>query len=462
MIVLFVSVLLHIFHKAENLREVEDTAMDWIMILWAGTVFKEPTIPVGWIDIDDKTYLKWKEPLYVPRERLAHLIDFALQTGPKMVVVDIDLAQRNHGQELDDPVIKVLKTYVDGCKNKPLASDECPPVIMLASLRTFESDLPVQRGSYLDKYVEDSHHLFWASPLFDRDRDQTIRRWRIWESVRHETDNRLMALPSIQLLAAILLTSHKGTLERLQNCLDAVVLKGHKTTSGHEDIDEELTRCSVNLWERLNASVKGHSMRKIETLDLSGDRVARRVVYTIPWQERSKDASEKTIPTVMTFEGKERLLMSRVSARSVENVDGEYGSADLQDRVVFIGGSFSDSRDVYLSPLGEMPGVLVLINALHSLLQHGEIEDINLELKLLINVLLIALLSIAFSVWNSFWGKIVAGFCVIILLVPLSIVMFGFGFWLDFAIPLLTVQIYQIVAEWGHAARRVVTGIDSQ
>jgi hypothetical protein len=436
--------------------------MDWVMAVWAGTVFKQPTIPVGWIDIDDKTYLKWKEPLYVPRARLARLIDFALQTAPKMVVVDIDLAQRSHGQELDDPVIKVLKTYASECKNKPLASDDCPPVIFLASLRIFESDLPVQRGSYLDKHVEDSRHLFWASPLFDRDRDQTIRRWRIWESVRRESDNRLMALPSIQLLAATLLTSHKGAVERLQKCLDAQVLKGHKTTSEREDADEELARCSVNLWERYNASLKIDSIRSIETFRLSGDRVARRIVYTIPWQESSNDASGITIPTVMTFDGKERLLMSRVSARSVENVDGEYGSADLQDRVVFIGGSFSDSRDVHLSPLGEMPGVLVLINALHSLLQHGEIEEINLELKLLINVILIVLLSIAFSIWDSFWGKVVAGFCIIILLVPLSVVMFGFGFWLDFALPLLTVQIYQIVAEWGYAVHRVVTGIDSQ
>jgi CHASE2 domain-containing sensor protein len=271
-----------------------------------------------------------------------------------------------------------------------------------------------------------------------------------------------MALPSIQLLTASLLTSHKGATERLQNCLDAEVLKGHKAILEHKDADEESKRCSINLWERFNASLKRHPKRTIETLSLSGDRLARRIVYTIPWQERANDASGKTIPTVMTFEGKERLLISQVSARNVENVDGEYGSADLQDRVVFIGVSFSDSRDVYLSPLGEMPGVLVLINALHSLLQHGEIQEINLEIKLLINVLLIALLSIAFSIWGSFWGKISAGFFVIILLVPLSVAMFGFGFWLDFALPLLTVQIYQIVAEWGHAAHSVVTGMDSQ
>jgi CHASE2 domain-containing sensor protein len=459
MIGLVVSVFLHIFHQAEILREIEDSAMDWVMTLWEGAVFKEPTIPVGWIDIDEKTYLKWEEPLYVPRERLANLIAFALQTAPKMVVVDIDLAQRNHDQELDNPVIKVLKTYTHECKIKPLTSDDCPPVILLASLRTFESDLPIQRGSYLDKYVEDSHHLFWASPLFDLDRDQIIRRWRTWESVRHETGHRLVALPSVQLLAATILTSQKDTVVRLQKCLDEEVLKGHSTTSERGDNSKELVRCSVNLWERFNTTSRRDSIRTVESLRLSEDRVARRIAYTIPWQDSTKDAPGHTIPTVMTFEGKERLLLSRVSASSVEKVGGEFGNADFQGRVVFIGGSFRESRDLYLSPLGEMPGVLVLINALHSLMQHGEMEEIDLKFKLLINLVLIALLSIAFSIWDCFWGQIVAGFLVIIMLVPLSVVMFGFGFWLDFALPLLTVQIFQTVANWRSALQRVVNGV---
>jgi CHASE2 domain-containing sensor protein len=462
MIGLAITVLLHTFHKVEVLTEMEDKAMDWVMTLWEGTVSKEPVIPFGWIDIDEKAYLKWKEPLHVPRGKLANLIHFALQSHPKMVVIDIDLAQRNHARKVDEPVINVLKTHADVCKNKSLATENCPPVILLASLRTFESDLPLQRTSYLDELVDNSDQLYWASPLFEKDRDQIIRRWRIWESVRRETDNRIMALPSVQLLAATLLTSYEGAAQRLQSCLDAKVLKGHKTTSGYDESGEGSGKSCVNLWERHNALLDSNSQRSNETLSLSDDRVATRIVYTIPWQGSAAAEPVKSVPTVKTFEGMNRLLVSRVPALNLDNLNSVHGRADFQHRVVFIGGSFRDSRDIYVSPLGEMPGVLVLINALHSLLQYGEFEEVTLAHKVLINILLIVFLSIVFNVLDVFWGQIVASMSVIVVLVPLSVFMFGFGYWLDFALPLFAVQVYQMAVEWGQVAQRAVTGMETQ
>lgn len=45
----------------------------------------------------------------------------------------------------------------------------------------------------------------------------------------------------------------------------------------------------------------------------------------------------------------------------------------LAGRVVGIGASFAESRDRHLTPLGEIPGALVLINAMQSLYRHGEL-----------------------------------------------------------------------------------------
>jgi hypothetical protein len=79
-----------------------------------------------------------------------------------------------------------------------------------------------------------------------------------------------------------------------------------------------------------------------------------------------------------------------------------------------------------------------------------------LALKLLFAVLLIALLSISFSVWNSFWGMIIVGFIIIVAWVPLSVWLFGYGLWFDFALPLVAIQLYQIGVDFeeGRAARR--------
>lgn len=455
---LTVLLLLNIFHNAPLLREKEDAAMDWVMRMWKGSVRGEPVIPLGWIDIDDKTYLDWEEPLYMPREKLARLIDFALQTRPRMVVVDVDLAQRAHDYTFDEPVVKVLKQYAEKCRDRPLASEDCPPVVLLASLRTFKSDLPeqqtcesgppvVHRRSYLDGLVDTSRHLFWASPLFDKDWDQIIRRWRLWEPVCRETDNRPVALPSIQLLAATLLTGRKGAMEDLQSCLDSMVLKGYTATT-ESPVRGDEPPCTVTLWDAVE-------QREDKQLSLSQDRMARRIHYTIPWQGDAPGVSGGTIPIVKTIEGQkegpERLLVSRVPARSVLSVidrQGQSGGADLQGRVVFIGGSFRDGRDIHGSPLGEMPGVLILMNALHSLLQY---KEINLALKSLFEVLVIAMLSIIFSIGGTSWGKIIVDFAIIAFLAPLSsllsVWLFGYGYWLNFALAGTAIKIYQIGAK---------------
>ena len=464
MIGLGILFLLQIFHNAPVLRESEDLAMDWVMRMRKCTVSNEPTIPFGWIDIDDETYRDWKEPLYVPREKLADLIRFTLESEPKMIVVDVDLAQRSGDGTLEKPIEDVLKDWYEGeCRGKPLFSGRCPPLILVASLRPYKKGLLEKRPSKLDGLVNESEHIFWASPLFDQDWDQVIRRWRIWEPVwLNKVDGRPTAMPSIQLLAAALLTSRKKEMNDLQNCLDSLVLKGYNTMAG-QPVSNNEKPCTVTLWKRKETK----SIRKPQTkptrkpqmkltrepqrLNLSWDRLGRRILYSIPWQ--AEGSSGMTIPTVRTTEDQERLLLTRISALKVLNRQGLSDKNALQGRVVFVGGSFRDSRDIYPSPLGEMPGVLILINSLNSLLQQ-KAHGAHFSIIIFIEILLIVLLTIAFSVWDSFWGMIVANLTIIVFLVPVSVWLFGYGLWLDFALPLAAIQIHQLAADYNEGREK--------
>lgn len=454
MIGLGILFLLQIFHNAPVLRESEDAAMDWVMRMRKCTVSNEPTFPFGWIDIDDETYRDWKEPLYVPREMLADLIESAVESEPKMVVVDVDLAQRSPKKEFDQPVDEVLKTQANKCRGKPLFSKGCPPLILVTSLRPSKKAL-LEKGrskkallekrfSTLDDLVEKSDHIFWASPMFDKDWDQSIRRWRMWEAVwRNKVDALPVSLPSIQLLAATLLTSGEEEMDKLQSCLNLLVLKGHSTMAG-QPVSNDEKPCTVTLWKREEMKL----IREPQTLSLSWDRLGRRILYSIPWQ--AEGSSGMTIPTVRTTEDQKRLLLTRISALKVRN---KQRLPDFQGRVVFIGGSFRDGRDIYPSPLGEMPGVLILINSLSSLLQQ-KAHAPHFSIIILLEILLIVLLTIAFSVWDSFWGMIVANLTIIVFLVPVSVWLFGYGLWLDFALPLAAIQIHQIAADFNESREK--------
>jgi CHASE2 domain-containing sensor protein len=64
----------------------------------------------------------------------------------------------------------------------------------------------------------------------------------------------------------------------------------------------------------------------------------------------------------------------------------------------------------------------------------------------LMGLLLIILISMAFSFFNSFWGMFLSGGLIILAIIPLSFLFFRSGVWLDFAAPLTAIQLHQIAA----------------
>ncbi len=47
---------------------------------------------IAWVDVDEKTYRDWGEPLLTRRDKLATIIDFVMQHEPRAVIVDVDFS----------------------------------------------------------------------------------------------------------------------------------------------------------------------------------------------------------------------------------------------------------------------------------------------------------------------------------------------------------------------------------
>ena len=94
---------------------------------------------------------------------------------------------------------------------------------------------------------------------------------------------------------------------------------------------------------------------------------------------------------------------------------------------------------MYLTPLGRMSGPLVLINAIHSLQQHGPLKVPSLWMKLLITVSLIIVISVIFARFPSFRATLLWVLVISVTLLPISYSLFNGGIWLDFVLPLFGV-----------------------
>jgi CHASE2 domain-containing sensor protein len=119
-----------------------------------------------------------------------------------------------------------------------------------------------------------------------------------------------------------------------------------------------------------------------------------------------------------------------------------------ENGVVVIGQSFEAARDQHATPLGVMPGPMVLINSLDSMLNPGLLDEPGRAWKVLIEATLIFVVGFLLA----YRDYVIAVFVILTLFVPLLIfanyLLLLCGVWMDFAIPLLGMCVHRIIAEF--------------
>ncbi len=85
---------------------------------------------------------------------------------------------------------------------------------------------------------------------------------------------------------------------------------------------------------------------------------------------------------------------------------------------------------------------------MYTLLQYGGIDSLSAWHRIVWTAIAIIIMSLAFTFLGPSWGNLLPGIFVIFVLVPVSIILLGNGVWLDFMLPLLTVQYHQTATDY--------------
>ncbi len=420
-----ITILLLPFHHTDTFRWLEDVGIDWVMqILRATPPAKENTPSFVVLDIDEETYRHWKEPLITPRDKLLRLIQMATQHQAKVVMVDIELNYlTDRSQSLDHPNNQADKALLDFIADYDATCHQPCPYIFLtratrSSLTPAESPYREQVQSFLDPVVAKSRYIYWAATLFDLESDQVLRRWHLWQATCNDQVGSV--LPSMQLLA---------------NAVNNEAIQGVK------QLLEQLKSNQPNCTAEVQSNTSENPAEEA--------RFKRRILYQIPWHSQDREK----LPNVADG----HLLLDKVSVQTVTEGEAKpIAESFLTGRIVVIGGSYENSRDIYATPLGKMPGTWVLVNATHSLLQHGELTPLLEWMKWGTEVILIVIMSLAFVYFKSFYGMLVSGMVIIVGMIPITFGLFKYGVWLDFAIPLMAVQIHYMHARYEELQRHQV------
>ncbi len=384
--------------------------------------------PMAWIDIDQETHQAWNELLHTPRDRLAELLAAVVFAGPPVVIVDVDVDMASADAAADQQLRRWLAEYLQTCKGA--VATPCPVIVLAKGSRTVAGSMDglwrESRIAGLDALVrtaarEPIPRLRWAAAEQELSEDGVIRRWVPWRCVRG-MDGAPLALPSFQLAAAAAIADleagHDGTSERVSARLGALC------RGGDDPADASTAPFRVGPW----------------AWRADNSREGRYVFYTSTYQE-DEDA---LLTPLRRVGGRREALILRISALQLLAAGEAFDRRAIRDRVAIIGTSHDDSTDEHRTPLGMMPGALVVANTIASFTAFGEARLAPLWLRVLLSVLMILVASWILWQVRGFWGGRLAALTVLLGLSSFSLVLFRQGLWLDFAIPLLVVQLYDL------------------
>ncbi len=367
------------------------------------------------LDIDEKSYRSWNEPYHIPRDKLQGLVRFALEGGARLVVVDVNLNNPGVDKTADAALLHYLESLTEAERGKlVLLRLTAPPDIpgrppAYETLRaTIVDALPPQKTKGIN----------WAHPYFKKDQsDGVVRRWALY--LKGCFAGRPTVLPSVQLMAAMVLgpaAERQALTRKFQRLLPA---------------------SCADLADRVEKRSKARRWLVAYGYDLAAKGLTERILYTMPYAVAGQDGHQAMSPDLAIIPA--HLITESATPPATDAVRG---------RVVFIGASYAASHDLHMTPLGLMPGVMILANASKSLLVLGPITPPGPLVVWPLLLALIVFMSLAFSYFRKLTATVIINAVVILVLMPISYFLFRYGIWFDFAAPLLGMQVHQIVAEF--------------
>ncbi|NPT45573.1 CHASE2 domain-containing protein [Paraburkholderia sp. 1N] len=425
------------------------------------------------VRIDDETWRNpaWGggEPNRAPQTELGTLVDHAFQLGARQVVVDIAVEDRGSIETTSsgrgDP--SDLDRYEDGrfasslseLVTKPYFEPNCHDrklIVVRSERRPLPQDadafLPELRQSKsIDRLIASSGgRIVAAAPYFEVNSDQVLREWDLFRVVCERgssstVQGTLRIVPSVQLLTRANELNIRSDVVELASglpCAPFPALGASQLTAS------DLAQRSCELKQTLDGQSEasgacgqaGHGDSSIGLKKRYWEKIREAFSAAGAPIGELPDAGEVGNRIVFRYPPDK---MDILPALPLLNFSAEFMQQwrdQVQGRVVVIGQTFEEAGDKYYTPLGRMPGALVLANAIDSMAENQLMREPNTYVLLFV-ILTIFVVSFISATVNPLIATTVATLVVIVVSGGVSFLFFSHGVWLDFSAPIIGIQI---------------------
>jgi hypothetical protein len=352
------------------------------------------------VDIDTFAFSEWKAGDHTNRSKIRGLIELAANNSPKAIVVDIDLSDRNIDKNDDgtpDLINYVNKYFRDEDKNNR-------PLIFVQSLQRrpkSSEQTALEAVGSLVPASEFGGPIYFGSSGFLRSADGKVRSWRLAEPAC--VKDQIKTIPSVELL---LLPIRRKESDPSEGTLDPSYVK-----------------------EKIQGTYHGEDCSSVRTImheiRLGEDQLIRL---------SSRNLRDRIIYTMQMPPGRwENNLIGhlRYAKANDDLLQMKNGKDLFTDRIVVIGGSNDESRDIYDTPYGPMPGAVVLINAIESLRTHLQIRELRDRVEITTSIIIGILMWFFLELLRVELGPFVLGLFGYLPALIISALLLYFGIWFN-------------------------------
>jgi CHASE2 domain-containing sensor protein len=366
---------------------------------------------IGWgagrivyIDIDHKTFQSWNEPLIIPRAKIARFINLAEANKARMVILDILTDYPSPDKNDDASLRRTLESLT--IKRSPL--------IVVFPMAVSPVDNKV-RPSVFDDLIARNPNFHRAIPHVAFSTADHVVRYMQYFTIITRRDGSKDILFGIPLLAALLMKDDGAKLAFLKEEIAADIHLRDKQN------------------ESDNKGLRGYDIKGENGGDLyieNSGLVTNRIRFTqIP-------------PGVINKDG--NLFKERLLPDEVESLQSE-----LHGKAVIIGVSSPDKGDILATPVGEMPGMYVIGNAVSTIAGGGQVRPAPLWAALLLEFMVILLAALLFVYTKSSIIEILMSVIMALVLIPATYIVFiKYNIFINIAFPVLGMSLQSFILGW--------------
>ncbi|MCP4700304.1 MAG: CHASE2 domain-containing protein, partial [Gammaproteobacteria bacterium] len=410
-VLLLIAVLSIVYYLPYSpVRALEEYALD-VLIAITQHHISDSSSQFVFFDIDDDTYRKsWKKPLLTPRRHIKTLLDIAVEAQAAVVILDIDLSLAGEDGEVLRQTLQDHSASAQ-CPDRRNQAGKLCTQILLVRFFEFAGEYWEPIPSFLDEVVEESPNLHWVSASLNT--PAFVRAWQPWQSACVEGKTELTP-GAVWMAAALLAEPEIGAVGSIYQAL-----KGFEGGA-----------CGTALTQGLLPWQYPQEHTRPLHLELPASSRQQRILYKIDGE----------------YHGHSLLRVWSAADLRPDSAESEYLKAAGQ--AVLIGGSFPAAGDTKVTPLGNMPGAVVLLNALYSFQQFGQLVSV----PFLVCILLCGGAAAGLYFINCRRGimwTLALGTATGIAWFSVSFHLLSYGIWLDFSFAWLVWGMFAVSALYG-------------